>query len=74
MVEGPLFVAEHYELERERVAPADVPKVMGAHVCNAAGSERVVALLLLNLASLKDSYAPYAAEDAALYERERSGG
>jgi len=31
------------------------------------GSDRVVALMLLNLASLKDSYAPYAAEHAALY-------
>jgi hypothetical protein len=30
--------------------------------------------MLLNLASLKDSYAPYAAEYAALYGRERSGG
>ena len=38
------------------------------------GSDRVVALMLLNLASLKDSYAPYAAEHAALYGRERSDG
>ncbi len=34
------------------------------------GSDRVVALMLLNLASLKDSYAPYAAEHAALYGHE----
>lgn len=40
---------------------------MGALVYNAAGSERVVAVMLLNLASLKDSYASYAAEHAALY-------
>ena len=38
------------------------------------GSDRVVALMLLNLASLENSYTPYARERAALYGRERSGG
>ena len=38
------------------------------------GSGRVVALMLLNLASLENSYAPYAAELASLYGSARSGG
>jgi hypothetical protein len=37
------------------------------------GSDRVVATMLLHLASLKDSYAPYATEHATLYGRTASG-
>ena len=77
LVEGPLFVAEDYELEREVVAMSASRRTESLWVRTSVtrpGSDRVVALMLLNLASLKESYAPYAAEHAALYGRERSGG
>ena len=77
LVEGPLFVAEDYELEREVVAMSASRRTESLWVRTSVtrpGSDRVVALMLLNLASLKNSYAPYAAEHAALYGRERSDG
>ncbi len=70
LVEGPLFVAEDYELEREVVALSASRRTESLWVRTSVlrpGTDRVVALMLLNLASLKDSYAPYARERAALY-------
>ena len=73
LVEGPLFVAEDYELEREIVAISASRRTESLWVRTSVkrpGTDRVVAVMLLNLASLKDSYAPYAAEHAALYGRQ----
>ncbi len=72
VVEGPLFVAEDYELEREVVAMSASRRTESLWVRTSVvrlGSDRVVAIMLLNLASLKDSYAPYASDRAALYGR-----
>ncbi len=77
LVEGPLFVGQDYEVEREVVAISASRRTESLWVRTRVmrpGSDRVIALMLLNLASLKDSYAPYAADHAALYGQERSGG
>ncbi|QUD86727.1 hypothetical protein [Phenylobacterium montanum] len=70
LVEGPLFVAEAYELEREIVALSGSRRTESLWVKTrlyAPGSDRVLATMLLNGASMKESYAPYAEEHAALY-------
>lgn len=77
LVEGPLFVAEDYELEREVVAMSASRRTESLWVRTTVtrpGSDRIVAAMLLNLASLKDSYAPYAQEHAALHGHARSSG
>ena len=77
LVEGPLLVAEDYELEREVVAMSASRRTESLWVRTSVmrpGTDRIVAVMLLNLASLKDSYAPYAADHAALYGREPPGG
>ncbi len=70
LVEGPLFVAEDYELEREVVAVSASRRTESRWVRTSLmrpGTDRVIALMLLNLASLKDLHAPCASERAALY-------
>ena len=77
LVEGPLFVGQDYELEREIVALSASRRTESLWVRTSVmhpESDRVVARMLLNLATLKDSYAPYAAEHAALHGQDRSGG
>ncbi len=77
LVEGPLFVAEDYELECEVVGMSASRRTESLWVRTSVtrpGTDRVVAVMLLNLASLKDSYAAYAADHAALYGHERPGG
>ncbi len=72
LFDGPLFVAEDYELEREIVALSSSRRTESLWVrtrVTKPASDRLVATMLLNLASLKESYAPYAAEHAALYGR-----
>ena len=70
LVDGPLFVGEDYEVEREVVALSASRRTESLWVRTTVRSPlslRVVATMLLNLASLKESYAPYASEHAALY-------
>ena len=77
LVAGPLFVGEDYELEREIVALSASRRTESLWVRTRVmwpGSDRVVATMLLNLASLKDSYAPYPREHADLYGRTASNG
>ena len=77
LVEGPLFVGEDYELEREIVAVSASRRTESLWVRTSVmrpGSDRVVAVMLLNLATLKELYAPYAAEHAALHGHAPSGG
>lgn len=70
LLEGPLFVGEVYEIEREVVALSGSRRTESLWVkttAYGAGSDRPVATMLLNAASFKDSYAPYEAEREALY-------
>ena len=70
LLDGPLFVGENYDLEREVVALSGSRRTeslwMRATVF-AHGTDHPVASMLINLASLKESYAPYAEEHAKLY-------
>ena len=70
LIKGPIFVGEDYELEREIVALSGSRRTESVWVRTRVvkpGAEEVVASMLLNLASLKDSYARYAAEHEAIY-------
>jgi hypothetical protein len=69
MLRGPLFVAEDYEIDREVVALSGSRRTESMWVRTRVfrpGSDEVLATMLLNSASLKDSYANYAQELAAL--------
>ena len=77
LLAGPLLVGDDYELEREIVALSASRRTESLWVRTQVmrpGSDRVVATMLLNLASLKDSYAPYPHEHAELYGPTTSGG
>ncbi|MGP0061818.1 MAG: hypothetical protein ACLPID_21345 [Beijerinckiaceae bacterium] len=70
LLDGPLFVGEDYELEREVVALSASRKTESLWVRStvfAPQTERPVATMLLNMASMKESYAAYAREYASLY-------
>jgi len=70
LLEGPLFVGEPYEMTREVVAISGSRRTESLWVKTTvypAGGDRPVATMLLNGASMKDSYAPYEAERRALY-------
>lgn len=68
LIDGPLFVGEDYVLRREIVALSDSKRTESywtrTRIFDATG-ERQVAEMLLNHAVLKESYAGYAAADAA---------
>jgi hypothetical protein len=69
LLEGPLFVGENYDIEREVVALSGSKRTESMWVRTRvfrSGTEHVAASMLLNSAYLKDSYAPYAQELAAL--------
>ncbi|MGY3346214.1 hypothetical protein ACVI1I_007207 [Bradyrhizobium sp. USDA 4459] len=69
LVGGPLFVGEEYEVEREVVALSGSRRTESAwvktRVFDKAGT--MVAKMLLNMATLKDSYARYEEEYRQLY-------
>jgi len=70
MIEGPLFVGEDYEIEREIVALSGSRRTESYWTRTFVyrpGTSKVIATMLLNQATLKDSYARYAEEHAALY-------
>ena len=70
LLDGPVFVGEAYEVEREVAAMSGSRRTESLWVRSTlyvAGTERRVATMLLNLATLKESYAPYEMERAALY-------
>jgi len=70
LIKGPLFAGEPYELDFEVASLSGSRRTesvwMRTHVY-APGSKEVLATMLLNVASLKDSYANYAVELAELY-------
>lgn len=69
LVKGPLFVDGEYEIEREVVALSGSRRTESAwiktRVFDKAGV--MVATMLLNMATLKDSYAPHEEEHRRLY-------
>lgn len=70
LFEGPLFVGETYEIEREVVALSGSRRTESLWVKTTAyrpGTDRRVATMLLNGASIKDSYAAYEQDRLALY-------
>jgi hypothetical protein len=72
LLKGPLFVAEDYELEREVVALSGSRRTESLWLRTsvfAPKSDLPIATMLLNLASIKDSYAPYAQEYDRLYAK-----
>ena len=70
LLQGPLFVGEPYEIEREIVFIGGSKRTESLWIKTTAfhpGSDTPLATMLLNAATFKDSYAPYAAEHQALY-------
>lgn len=69
LIKGPLFVGEEYEIDREVVALSGSRRTESMWVRTRVfrpGGDEVLATMLLNSASLKDSYANYAAELAQI--------
>jgi hypothetical protein len=69
LIKGPLFVGEPYEIEREVVALSGSKRTESMWIRTsvyAPGSHDLLATMLLNIASLKESYANYAAELAEI--------
>jgi hypothetical protein len=69
LLRGPLFPGETYTTEREVVAVSGSRRTesMWVRTTVFAADETPVATMLLNLASMKDSYANYEREHKALY-------
>ncbi len=70
LLRGPLFVGESYDVRREVVALSGSKRtesVWMRSTVTATGSAEPVATMLLNLASLKESYARYDEEHKQLY-------
>ena len=70
LIHGPLLVGEPYEIDREVVFLSGSRRTESMWVKTRAyrpGESRVLATMLLNSASLKDSYPHYAVELAASY-------
>jgi hypothetical protein len=70
LLDGPVFVDEPYEIEREIVFLSGSRRTESMWVRSmiySAGTDRKVATMLLNLATMKETYARYAEEHAALY-------
>ena len=69
LLRGPIFVGENYTTEREVVALSGSRRTESVWVRTTvlAADDAPVATMLLNLASIKDSYANYRSEHQALY-------
>jgi hypothetical protein len=70
LLNGPCFVGEDYELEREVVALSGSRRTESLWIRTSvfgSKSRSAVATMLLNLASIKESYAPYSDEYKQLY-------
>jgi hypothetical protein len=70
LLDGPVFVGEPYEIVREVIFMSGSRRTESMWTRStlfAAGTDRAVASMILNLASMKESYARYAEEHAALY-------
>jgi hypothetical protein len=70
LLNGPVRVGEPYDIEREVVALTGSRRTESVWVRStlyARGTEQKIAAMLLNLATMKETYARYAAEHVALY-------
>jgi len=69
LLRGPLFAGEDYQTEREVIALSGSRRTESLWVRTSvfAAGDVPVASMLLNLASIKDSYAPYGREHSELY-------
>lgn len=70
VIDGPIYVGEEYEIEREVVflsGSRRTESVWMRSTLYRPDTSDIVAQMLLNLASIKETYAPYATEYAALY-------
>lgn len=69
LLRGPLFVGEDYQTEREVIALSGSRRTESLWVRTTvfASDGSAVATMLLNLASIKDSYSPYQQEYTELY-------
>ena len=70
LFDGPVLVGEPYDVEREVVALSGSRRTESVWVRStlyAGGTDHRVAAMLLNLATMKETYARYAEEHAALY-------
>lgn len=70
LIDGPIYVGEDYEIEREVVFLSGSRRTESVWIrskLHHPKTENTVAEMLLNIASLKETYAPYAAEYAELY-------
>jgi hypothetical protein len=72
LLDGPVLVDTPYDIEREVVFLGGSKRTESIWVRSTLfrqGSEHKVAQMLLNLATMKETYAPYAAQYQALYGR-----
>jgi hypothetical protein len=71
IVKGPLFVGEDYRIAREVVAMSGSKRTESLWVRTSVRdrNDTLVATMLLNLATLKESYAAYEAECASLFQK-----
>jgi len=70
LLDGPVYVGEAYDVSREVVflsGSRRTESLWARSTLYQAGTDHAVASMLLNLATMKESYAPYAQERAALY-------
>jgi hypothetical protein len=70
LIKGPLFVGEDYEIDREVVALSGSRRTESYWMRTRVylpGSSEVIATMLLNHATLKESYARYAEDKAEIY-------
>jgi hypothetical protein len=70
LFDGPVLIGEPYDIERQVVALTGSRRTESVWVRStlyARDSQRQIAAMLLNLATMKETYAPYAQEHAALY-------
>jgi hypothetical protein len=70
LLNGPLFAGEDYELEREVVALSGSRRTESLWLRTSvfgSKSASAIATMLLNLATIKESYAPYSQEHDQLY-------
>ena len=70
LFDGPVLVDEPYQIERQVVALTGSRRTESVWVRSTLYTDRTgakVAEMLLNLATMKETYAPYAKEHAALY-------
>jgi len=72
LIDGPVFVDEPYDIQREIIFLSGSKRTESMWIRStlfAPGTDREVARMLLNLATMKETYARYAKEYELLYQR-----